>query len=169
MRAATVAQIKKELKHLPPEELQALVLRLARFKKDNKELLTYLLFEAGDEYSYIESVKSMVDEGFDSINTRSTYFAKKSIRKILSGLRKFIRYSGKKETEVELLIHFCERMNTMQPPITRSQVLMNLYDRLVAKIRATVLKLDEDLRYDYSVELKSRLDEELLNGARLLP
>ena len=161
MRAATVAQIKKELKHLPPEELQALVLRLARFKKDNKELLTYLLFEAGDEYSYIESVKSMVDEGFDSINTRSTYFAKKSIRKILSGLRKFIRYSGKKETEVELLIHFCERMNTMQPPITRSQVLMNLYDRLVAKILATILKLDEDLRYDYSVELKSRLDEEL--------
>ena len=67
----------------------------------------------------------------------------------------------KKETEVELLIHFCERMNTMQPPITRSQVLMNLYDRLVVKIRATILKLDEDLRYDYSVELKSRLDEEL--------
>ena len=161
MRAATVAQIKKELKHLPPEELQALVLRLARFKKDNKELLTYLLFEAGDEYSYIESVKSSVDEGFASINTRSTYFAKKSIRKILSGLRKYIRYSGKKETEVELLIHFCERMNTMQPPITRSQVLINLYDRLVAKIRATILKLDEDLRYDYSVELKSRLDEEL--------
>ena len=41
--------IKKEIQHLPTEQLAELMLRLARYKKENKELLTYLLFESHDE------------------------------------------------------------------------------------------------------------------------
>ena len=48
MKASTVSELKEELKHLPPAQLLELCLRLARFKKENKELLTYLLFEAHD-------------------------------------------------------------------------------------------------------------------------
>ena len=80
---------------------------MSRFKKENKELLTYILFESADEQSYIVSVKRGIDEEFEQINRSSTYFIKKSIRKILRNTRKYIRYSGKKETEVELLIYFC--------------------------------------------------------------
>ena len=57
MKAATVHQIKQELKTLQPEELLELCLRLSKFKKENKELLTYLLYESADEATYVESVK----------------------------------------------------------------------------------------------------------------
>ncbi|MEX0362048.1 MAG: hypothetical protein AB3N10_13795, partial [Allomuricauda sp.] len=61
MKASTIAQLKKELQHRSPDELLNLCLRLGRFKKENKELLTYLLFEADHEEGYIESVKAEVD------------------------------------------------------------------------------------------------------------
>ena len=92
MKTATVHGLKKEMAHLPKEEIMELCLRLARFKKENKELLTYLLFEAGDEDTYIESVKAEMDEQFSAINTfLSLYISKKSVRKILRFTLKYIR------------------------------------------------------------------------------
>ena len=44
MKAASIAVLKKELMKLEHGDLLEACLRLARFKKDNKELLTYLLF-----------------------------------------------------------------------------------------------------------------------------
>ena len=61
MKAVTVKEISQELLNLSPKELRDLCLRLARFKKENKELLTYLLFESSDESSYVESVKKEID------------------------------------------------------------------------------------------------------------
>ena len=57
MKAASLAQIKKELKLRSPQDIEELCLRLGRFKKENKELLTYLLFEADDEQGYIAHIK----------------------------------------------------------------------------------------------------------------
>ena len=57
MKAASVNEIKQQLKEVNPVELIELCLRLARFKKENKELLTYLLFEADDLQAYIANVK----------------------------------------------------------------------------------------------------------------
>jgi hypothetical protein len=134
-----------------------LCLRLARFKKENKELLAYLLIDSSDERAYIESVKKEIDEQFDQINTSSAYFIKKSIRKILRNIRKYIRYSGKKETEVELLIYFCLKLNQFKPPIHRNTALKNLYDKQIESIRKTMLSLHEDLQYDYGKELEELL------------
>ena len=119
MKAATVVQIKKELQHRNPEELLELCLRLSKFKKENKELLTYLLFEADNEQGYIQTVKSEVDELFSEINTNSYFYFKKSVRKILRNLKKYIRYSGNKETEVELLLYFCQKLKDFHPSIER--------------------------------------------------
>ena len=44
MKAAGVKAIKDDLKMRSKEELQELCLTLSKFKKENKELLTYLLF-----------------------------------------------------------------------------------------------------------------------------
>jgi len=134
--------------------LLELCLRLSRFKKENKELLTYLLFDSSDEQAYIESVKREIDEQFEQINRTSTYFIKKSSRKILKNIRKYIRYSQKKETEVELLIYFCSKLNQFNPPIHKSTVLSNLYDNQIASIRNKMLCLHEDLQYDYGRELE---------------
>ena len=69
MKAVPVVTIKKELQHLSSDELTELCLRLSRFKKENKELLTYLLFESQNEDAYIQSIKMFVDEQFITINS----------------------------------------------------------------------------------------------------
>ena len=117
-------------------------------------MLTYLLFDSSDEPGYIISVKREIDEQFEQINRTSTYFIKKSIRKILRTTRKYIRYSGKKDTEVELLIYFCFKLNQFKPSINKNTTLRNLFDKLVAHIRKTMLSLHEDLQYDYGKELE---------------
>src|SRR5687768_7566282 len=123
MKPATSNDIKKALKELPPARLIELCLRLARFKKENKELLTYLLFEADDEETYVQQVKNEIDEGFDGITTSSLYLAKKSIRKVLRITNKFIRYSDSAETEVQLLIHFCSALKRSKIPFQKSTAL----------------------------------------------
>ena len=154
MKAATIAQLKKELQHRSGDEILGLCLRLARFKKENKELLTYLLFEAGHEEGYIEAVKQEMDHQFDEINTDSFYYIKKSIRKILRTAKKYIRYSGNKETEIQLLLYFCEKLKAFKPSIKKNNALTNLYQRQIDFIKKRIPLLHEDLQYDYGVILE---------------
>jgi len=155
MKAVSVVTIRKELKDKTEAELAELCLRLSRFKKENKELLTYLLFEAHNEQAYIETVKSEIDEQFEAINTNSYFYIKKSVRKILRNTKKYIRYSLNKETEVELLLYFCKKMKEMSPSISRNTTLKNLYDRNLEAISKKILKLHEDLQYDYGLLLEA--------------
>nr|WP_299071062.1 hypothetical protein [uncultured Allomuricauda sp.] len=154
MKAATVVQIKKELQHRNPDELLELCLRLSKFKKENKELLTYLLFESDDEEGYIETVKAEVDQQFSEININSFFYIKKSSRKILRNLKKYIRYSGKKETEVELLLYFCQKLKDFRPSINRNTPLLNLYNRQLDYASKKISALHEDLQYDYGLILE---------------
>ena len=101
MKAVTVKEIGQELLNLTPKELRDLCLRLARSKKENKELLTYLLFESLDEASYVESVKKEIDLKFEQVNRKSYYFIKKGLRRILLNTGKYARYSHNKKTEVD--------------------------------------------------------------------
>ena len=153
MKAASIVEIKKVLKSMNEEELIACCLRLAKFKKDNKELLTYLLFEEKDENSYIELIKEEIEIAFEEINTSHIYYAKKGIRKVLRSINKYIRYSGKKQTEVEILIHFCETLKRSGIKYKTSTVLHNLYNNQIKKIEKALSTLHEDLRYDYQESL----------------
>jgi hypothetical protein len=155
MKAAYITQLKQELNTRSSNELLEISLRLARFKKENKELLTYLLFEAQDEQSYIESIKNEISRQFEEINKSNIYFAKKSIRKIVRTTNKFIRYSGRKQTEVELLLHFSRCLKDSGIPLSKSIALNNIYIRQIEKIKKVMSSLHEDLQYDYGEELKS--------------
>jgi hypothetical protein len=155
MKAASVKELRQELNHRSQKELIELCLRLSKFKKENKELLTYLLYDADNEEGYIRDVKAEIDLQFENINTKSYYFIKKSVRKIQREVKKYIRYSKKKETEVELLIHFCKTFKGMKPSMARSTVLKNIYDRQIGLIRKSIAALHEDLQYDYSLELEN--------------
>ncbi len=154
MKALALPEIKKELKTLSSQEIEALCLRLARFKKENKELLTYLLFESHNESGYIETVKNYMDDEFELINTNSYFYIRKSVRKILRNVKKFIRYSQKKETEVELLLYFCKKLKGFKPSMKRSTQLYNMYNRQIVLVKKTVAKLHEDLQYDYNLMLE---------------
>ncbi|QCK15171.1 hypothetical protein [Mangrovivirga cuniculi] len=153
MKAATLAQIKKELITRDPHELFEICLRLARFKKDNKELLTYLLFEAADEQGYINLIKETIDDEISEINRSHIYYAKKSLRKIQRNLNKYIRYSGNKQTEIEILIYFAKSIKESGLDIRSYTALFNMYERLLVRINKVKKKLHEDLQADYQVEI----------------
>ena len=154
MKAASSNEIKQGLKELSQSKLIDICLRLARFKKENKELLTYLLFEADDLEAYIANVKQEIDEGFSEMNTSNLYFAKKTLRKILRITNKFIRYTGSKQAEAELLLHFCLSLRRSGIAFHKSSALNNLYQVQVKKIKAAIASLHEDLQYDYLRKLE---------------
>ena len=154
MKAVPLKDIKKELNTLSTSEIQDLCLRLSRFKKENKELLTYLLFESHDESGYIESVKNYVDEQFELINTKSYFYIRKSVRKILTNIKKYVRYSQKKETEVELLLYFCKKLKHFSPSIKYSTQLQNSYNRQILLAKKGIATMHEDLQYDFNLMLE---------------
>lgn len=155
MRSATIHELKQELLNMPAAEITELCLRLAKFKKENKELLTYLIFEANDEQGFIQSIKKEVDEQFAEINKSNLYFVKKTLRKILRNINKHIRYSGSSQVTVELLIYFCKSIQESGIPIEKNVVITNMYKSQVEKINKTLLGMHEDLQHDYSREVAS--------------
>ena len=154
MKAASVHEIKKELGSLDSPALLDLCLRLAKFKKDNKELLTYLLYEAQDEAAYVRNLKADMDEEFGALPTTNVYYFKKSLRRILRTVNKQIRYSGVSASELELRIHFCTLFRNSGVPLEKSPVLINLYQQQLKKINAVLTKLPEDLQFDYQQDIE---------------
>ena len=153
MKPAGVKEIKEDLQTRSREELTELCLSLSKFKKENKELLTYLLFEASDENYFIQGIKEEIITQFEQVNRKSYYYVKKSIRKILRNTKKNIRYSKKKQTEVELILFFCKILKDFTPSITKSIPLTNIFEREIQRIKKIILTLDPDLQYDYGIEI----------------
>lgn len=155
MKAASINEIKRELQSLDAETMSALCLRLAKYKKENKELLTYLIFEAHDENAYVEAVKEETNDLFNTLPDRNTYLIKKTLRKILRFVNKQIKYSGQERTELELRIFFCKKIKEAKVPLQHGTVLFNIYQQQLKKITAANEKLEEDLQADYSGDIKS--------------
>ena len=154
MKAATATEIKQKLKSLDHGDLLEICLRLSRFKKENKELLTYLLFEADDPELYVKHVKEELGPLFKEVNPKQVYFAKKTIRKILRMARRFIRYSGSKTAEAEILLYFLAEFKDLDLPMRKNPLLQNIYQSQVKKIQAAVATMHEDLQHDYEKQLQ---------------
>lgn len=154
MKTASIQELKQELAHTSPAVVIECCLRLARLKKENKELLTYLLFEAHDEGAYLDTVKNDMDEQFAGINSANLYYAKKTIRKILRTTNRYIRFTGSAVAGVELLVHFCKKIRASGIPYEKSPALQNLYNGQLKKIKQGMDALHEDLRYDYEREFR---------------
>jgi hypothetical protein len=155
MKTATIHELKQELLTLQPNQLSELTLKLAKFKKENKELLTYLLFEAHDEQGYIASVKKETEEQFAGINQSNLYYVKKTLRKIVRTLNKYSRYTGSTVVTIEICIHFCQTLKDSGIPFQKSPIITNLYNSQVQKIKKELGALHEDLQYDYRKEVES--------------
>jgi hypothetical protein len=153
MKTATIQELKQELQATSQTKLLDLCLRLAKFKKENKELLTFLLFEAHDEESYINSVKGLIDEGFTELPKSTSYLTKKGLRKILRITNRYIKYTGSKQAETALLIYFCTKMKNSGIKYQRSTMLNNIYEQQLKKIKSALQKLHEDLQFDYQQQL----------------
>ena len=154
MKAASVKEIKSALENISQKELVDVCLRLVKFKKENKELATYLMFDGSDESGYISNVKVTLELLFEDVNTSNPYFAKKTYRKIVRVTNKFARYSNEATTEVDLLLFIAEKMKVQKKGIGKSTALENIYLGLVKKITKVVEGLHEDLQYDYLRQLQ---------------
>jgi len=153
MTTASLSELRRALKNVPSGDLPDLCIRLARYKKENKELLSYLLFEVDDEPGYIKGVKTEIDEHFSELTRSTPYMTKKGIRKALNFTNQKIRYSGQKRTEVELLIYFCKKFRK-EISFRNNVTLKNIYLRQIQRIKKTLTTLHEDLQFDFGEEVK---------------
>jgi len=153
MKIASVNELKAELNTLSAAELVEIAVRLIKYKKDNKELLNYMLFQSQDEPGYIDLVKEEISDSFTEVNKTNLYFAKKTIRKILRLVNKYSKHTGSKQAEIELLLHFCAVLKQSGIRIDKNTALNNLYHSQIKKIEKTIATLHEDLQYDYRKEL----------------
>ncbi len=154
MKIASINEIKQELVHLDKKELLEICLRIIKYKKENKELATFLLFEAEDVQTYLLNVKEYINEQFEEINKSNLYFAKKSLRKILKNTNKYIKHTSLKEAEATLLIYYCSKIKTSGIKINKSAALTNIYNNQLKKIDAVIAALHADLQYDYAKEVE---------------
>jgi hypothetical protein len=154
METSSIAAIKKELNQLHQKELVELCLRLSKFKKTNKELAHYILFESQDEDKYIQKAKDEISLRFAEMPTNSLFFTTKYIRKTLRIAKLYAQYSKLVQTEIELLLHFCKELKACSSYWIKYQAIENLYDRQLEKIQKDISKLHEDLQYDYTKMLE---------------
>ncbi len=159
MKSGALSDIKKELQELEPKQLAELCIALAKYKKDNKEYLDYLLFEAHDKSGFVTQVKQEVDKQFLELHPDTNlYYVKKSLRKILRIINKYIKYIGDKAMAAELHIYFCQKLKASKIPIHKSARLVNLKAGEIKKITALINALHEDLQYDYLKDLEKIAD-----------
>lgn len=155
MRSSSLHEIKKELTELPSQRLEELCIALAKYKKDNKEFLDYLLFQSHDKNAFVKEIKQEVDLQFVELKSQTNlYYAKKNLRKILRMITKYCKYLGDKSLAAELYIYFCLKMKSSGLPFRRSQLLVNMYEQQIKKINSLVHTLHEDLQGDYAADLE---------------
>lgn len=152
-----LADIKKELQFHDKSTLAELCLRLARYKKENKELLAYLLFEADNERSFIENV--IAENGFIFSQLPSNnYQMAKSMRKILRLLNKYIKFMGSKEAEIEFSLSFCRNYVQYADRRGAYKPMRLIFTRQLEKIKKAIEKLHEDLQFDYTQDYNNMLE-----------
>jgi hypothetical protein len=154
MKSASVKELKAALHNLSPREMLEVCMLMAKYKRENKELLSYLLYEADNEQQYIENIKLEIDTYFENLVVFSFSNMLKKLRKALRIANKYIKFSGSKNVEVAVLIYLCIKIKpfTLQ---TTSTALLNLYNRQIIKIDKALLKLEEDLQYDYKTDIEA--------------
>ncbi|HEY1061260.1 MAG TPA: hypothetical protein VGE44_06220 [Daejeonella sp.] len=154
MKPEKLSDLKKELSGLSVLELTDICLRLAKYKKENKELLTYLLFDADNPMQYAEEVKNFLIEDFKTMQ-KHYYYSTKSMRKIIRLINRYAKYTGSKQVETELALWFCINFLMYADLRTSHKPLQGLLTRQFEKIIKLLPKLHEDLQFDYQKEFES--------------
>ena len=158
MKPESLSIIKAELKHMSQAELLDLCLALAKYKVENKEFLSFLVFESNDLVDYRNRAKAFIEQEVSEINQNTLYFAKKGLRKVLKTTKKLIKFSKDKQTEVELLLCFCTCMHHLNFNFKRYSILENMYLSQLRIVSNAIDKLHEDLQYDYGLQYQELMD-----------
>lgn len=156
MKAVSLNELKKELQEIPAKQLVELCAALAKYKKDNKEFLSYLLFEAHNKPAFVAEIKIEITNHINELkNQPNLYYVKKGLRKLLRIIIKYSKYIGDKATSADLLICFCSNLKQSGIPYHKSQLIVNMYEQQLKKISALVSSLHEDLQMDYARDIEN--------------
>ena len=158
MKPEKLVDIKKELLTREVRDLSEICLRMAKYKKENKELLSYLLFSADDPLDYAETIKSGLEDNFLALK-RHSYYDMKTLRKILRVVNRHIKFTGSRQVEIELLLWFCRNFLTYADTRSSYKPLGALFVRQLEKIMKTFEKIHEDLQFDYRTEIEGLINE----------
>lgn len=151
----SLSDLKKELNFLSLKEITEICIKLAKYKKDNKEFLSYLLFRSNDTQTFVSDIKIEIDGFFEILKSQSNlYLIKKSLRKILRLITKNSKYVNEKSISIELLIYFCKKLKLSGIPFHKSQLISNIYQQQLKKINKLIPFLHEDIQADYCNEIK---------------
>lgn len=147
---------KKEIAKLDVKTVADICIRLAKYKTENKEFLNYLLFYSFDNEPYINDLK------FDITNTfllykQNDYTYTKIIKSLLTRLNKHLKFIADKTREAEIIAQFCAAfINKIDVRSYNSGLIQVLYRQFV-RLQKVVLKLDEDLQFDYATDMETIL------------
>ena len=154
MKPEKLSDLKKVLLVLNVPELTEICLRLAKYKKENKELLAYQLFDINEPMKYAEDVKSFLIADFNTMQ-KHYFYSTKSLRKIIRLINRYSKYTGSKQVETELTIWFCTNYLNYVDLKTSHKPLQGLLTRQFEKITKLLPKLHEDLQFDYQKEYET--------------
>ncbi len=161
---ASVKEIKREMGHLNAAELSEVCIRLAKYKKENKELLHYLLFHADDPGAYAASIREELEDQFQQLG-RQGYQSAKSFRKILTLIGRYSRFTGSKQVEAEFLVWFCKRFLEYADTRSTYKPLTGIFGKQLNRLKGIADALDPDLGHDLGMEIIA-LNEEGLKRVR---
>ncbi|MBL7926347.1 MAG: hypothetical protein JNK61_05495 [Bacteroidia bacterium] len=153
-KAVSISQIKQAVQTMPAKQLHELVLRLARFKKDNNDMLTYLIFQADDTDAYINEVNETVTAWFLEMNKSNVYLIKKTVRKTIRLIDKKIKFAALPKVTVEICMHWCQCFLANNFHKKQATVLDNLYISQVKKMEKAYNLLHPDVQMDYSAQMQ---------------
>lgn len=153
MDKVSLSEIRKELSFITKEELIATCLRMARFKKENKEHLGYLLFSK-DEAVFIAEINEEISLAMVDVKHINNFQAKKVLQKILRTITKNKKFCLSKVYEMEVMLHFVREMEQKKIPYSGSAYLFQFYVKQVMKLGKILPALDEDLQTDYQAEVE---------------
>src|SRR5436190_17543725 len=103
MKSFSLADLKKELQLLPAGDLADLCISLAKFKKENKDFLGYLLVDSYDKPGFVADIKKEIDAEFSSLRSQpNLYYVKKSLRKLLRIINRYAKYVNDKSVTCDL-------------------------------------------------------------------
>ena len=159
MKAASIEEIRKALQALPAKKLLEVTLRLTRFKIENKELLTYLLFEAGDEQGYVQSLQLEIDDMLADVHKAPSATVKKQLRRITRLITRQSKYIGSKWAAAELHLHFSRALQQHPENLLNITSANTIYHQQLNRAAKLIPELEDDLQHDYRRRLQALASE----------
>jgi len=91
--------------------------------------------------------------------TSRSYDTAKLLRKILKLTNKYIKFTGSKQVEAELLLTFCRNYLDYIDRRTSFKPLRLILIKQLEKAKKAIDKLHEDLQFDYTAEFEVLIED----------